>query len=71
MYAVTTSTVVLDSLSIKEDTIVVLKSFDELRNDHSVASGFVEEDVATFIMASSTPLVAEFSQVNYVIKCSY
>ena len=59
----TTAPVVLDSLSIKEDTVVVLKAFDERRNDMSVEAGFAVEDVASFIFASTIPPVSEYSEV--------
>lgn len=62
-YAVASSAAVLGKLSVSEDTIVVLKSFDELRNDLSVSGGFNAEDVSTFISGSTVPLIQEFSQV--------
>ena len=64
VFAVTTSAVVLDALSIKEDSVVVLKSFDEHRNDMSVEAEFVVKDVTSFIFASTMPLVSEYSWVS-------
>ena len=63
IYAVASSAAVLGKLAIVEDTIVVLKTFDELRNDLSVSAGFIAEDVTTFISGSTVPLIQEFSQV--------
>ena len=46
----------------ESDTVVVLKTFDDLRADLSVAAGFDKTAVAAFIGENSTPLVQEFSQ---------
>lgn len=63
IYAVASSAAVLGKLAVSEDTVVVLKNFDELRNDLSVSGGFNAEDVTTFISGSTVPLIQEFSQV--------
>ena len=54
----------LEKLAIKEDTIVVLKNFDELRSDMSVASGYNADEIEIFIGGSTVPLIQEFSQVT-------
>ena len=54
----------LEKLAIKEDTIVVLKNFDELRNDMSVASGYNADEIEIFVSGSTVPLIQEFSQVT-------
>ena len=46
----------------ESDTIVVLKTFDDLRADLSVAGGFDKATVSAFVGENSTPLVQEFSQ---------
>ena len=43
---------------------MVLKNFDELRNDMTLEKGFVAADVEAFVSASTIPLVQEFSQVS-------
>jgi protein disulfide-isomerase A1 len=59
-YAITTETAVRSELGISTDTVVVLKNFDDLRNDMPVAS-FDEAEVNKFILKSTTPLVFIFS----------
>lgn len=46
-------------LNVKEDKIVVIKTFDELRADY--AGGAVAEDITKFVRAESLALVTEFS----------
>eukprot|EP00600_Ochromonadales_sp_CCMP1393_P006799 CAMPEP_0174968286 /NCGR_PEP_ID=MMETSP0004_2-20121128/8047_1 /TAXON_ID=420556 /ORGANISM="Ochromonas sp., Strain CCMP1393" /LENGTH=478 /DNA_ID=CAMNT_0016217497 /DNA_START=39 /DNA_END=1475 /DNA_ORIENTATION=+ len=60
-YAFTTEKAVKKNLAVTKDTVVVLKSFDDLRADMEVGSDFDAEAVGTFVAASSTPLVQEFS----------
>lgn len=62
VYVVSTSTEVATKLAVESDTVVVLKTFDDLRADLSVAAGFDKTAVAAFIGENSTPLVQEFSQ---------
>lgn len=49
----------------ESDTVVILKTFDDLRADLSVAAGFDKTAVSAFIGENSTPLVQEFSQEVY------
>jgi len=62
VYAMTTSTEVKGKLAVTTETVVVLKSFDEKRNDLSVASGFDDAAVEAFIAGATTPLIQTFSQ---------
>jgi len=59
-YAVTSSSALKEKLSVS-DTVVVLKSFDEKRNDFPITGTFDEEAVSTFIAGASIPLIQEFS----------
>lgn len=61
-FAITTAAAVKAKLAVTEDTIVVMKSFDDLRNDMPVSSGFTDEELSEFIVGSSTPLIQTFSQ---------
>jgi protein disulfide-isomerase A1 len=61
VFALTTNTVIRSKLAITEDTIVVIKSFDDLRNDLVVGLSFDQETVAAFVAGNSTPLIQEFS----------
>lgn len=61
LYAFSTASSVLDKLSIKSDTVVVLKSFDEGRADLAIEA-FDEKAVSEFIGGESSPLVQTFSQ---------
>jgi protein disulfide-isomerase A1 len=62
IFAVTTLPAILSKLAITEDTVVVLKSFDELRNDLSVHSGFDADAVKLFVSGNTVPLIQVFSQ---------
>ena len=53
-----------NELNTEGDTIVILKKFDELRNDLPVGDSFDVEEVKNFISGNSIPLVQEFSQVR-------
>jgi protein disulfide-isomerase A1 len=63
-YAVSTSGALRSKLGVNGDTVVVLKSFDDLRADHAVGDKFVSEDVYKFISANSIPLVQTFTPEN-------
>jgi D-ribose pyranose/furanose isomerase RbsD len=63
-YAITTAAAIKKDLAITKDTVVVLKNFDELRNDLTIEKAFVAADVEAFINAAVVPLVQEFSQVT-------
>jgi len=62
VYAFTTSEAVRTSLGVTGNTAVVLKSFDDKRNDLPLADGFDVDELNTFVLGSTTPLIQEFSQ---------
>jgi protein disulfide-isomerase A1 len=61
-YAITTDAGVKGKLGVSADTVVVLKSYDDLRGDLTVASDLTADAVTAFLHKASTPLVQEFSQ---------
>ena len=63
-YAISTDASVKSKLAVTADTVVVIKSFDDLRADHAVGDKFDSEAVHKFIAANSTPLVQTFSPEN-------
>ena len=64
VFAVSTVAAMTNELNTEGDTIVILKKFDELRNDLPVGDSFDVEEVKNFITGNSIPLVQEFSQVR-------
>ena len=54
------------NLHTTEETIIILKKFDELRNNLGIENGFDVEEVKNFISGNSIPLVQEFSQVKII-----
>jgi protein disulfide-isomerase A1 len=60
-FAFTTDAAVLAKLGVAADSLVVLKTFDDLRADMSVASGFDAEAVGEWVMGNSMPLIQTFS----------
>jgi protein disulfide-isomerase A1 len=63
-YAISTSAAIKSKLAVSADSVVVLKSFDDLRADHTVGDKFVSEDVQKFVSANTIPLVQTFSPEN-------
>lgn len=61
-YVVTHSDEVKNELALSGDAIVVLKSFDDRRNDYAVSGDLNNDEAAEFVRANATPLVQEFSQ---------
>jgi len=61
VFAITTDASVKAKLAVTDDTIVVIKNFDELRNDLPVGDSFDAEAVAEFVSGSSIPLVQIFT----------
>ncbi len=61
-YAITSDGAVLAKLGVSGDAVVVLKSFDDLRADLAVTADTTEDEISSFALANSTPLVQEFSQ---------
>jgi protein disulfide-isomerase A1 len=63
VYAYTTDAAVRSSLAVAAgDHVIVLKAFDEKRNDHALTGDFDTSAVSTFVAGASTPLVQTFSQ---------
>lgn len=63
-YAITSSDAVMRKLGVTGDGLVVLKTFDELRNELPLAADFDSAAAATFVADSCTPLVQTFSDAN-------
>ena len=59
--ALTSSSEIKSKLALTKDTVVVLKKFDDKRNDLVVEADFDLADVRSFIMGSITPLIQYFS----------
>lgn len=60
VFGISTEKAVFDELKAKPDTIVLLKKFDEGRNDFD--GKFVDAEIRSFIQANELPLVNEFNQ---------
>jgi protein disulfide-isomerase A1 len=60
--AVTTSEAIMKKLGVTKDTLVLLKAFDEKRQDMPADVEFDLAAVRQFLAANSYPLVQEFSQ---------
>jgi protein disulfide-isomerase A1 len=58
-FGITSNKDVLKELEVKQDTIVLLKKFDEGRND--LASTIDENTIREFIQANQLPIVVDFS----------
>lgn len=63
IFTITSSSSIKEKLGVTTDnTIVVIKTFDELRNDLVIdASNVKEEEIEDFISASCTPLIQTFT----------
>lgn len=59
-FGITSDEKVFKEYKVKADGVVLVKKFDELRNDFT--GKFVAEELTKFIQANSLPLVSEFSQ---------
>lgn len=60
-YAITSDKAVKAKLAADKDMVVVLKNFDNKRDEMAVKKGFVVKDVADFVLGASIPLVQTFS----------
>ena len=60
-FAVTTDKKVAAKLGVKTDSVVVLKTFDDLRAEMSVKDGVDAEKVSEFVLGASIPLVQTFT----------
>lgn len=61
-FGISTEQAVFDELKAKPDTVVLLKKFDEGRNDLTEGAAITETEVRTFIQSNQLPLVSEFNQ---------
>ncbi|RYG65511.1 hypothetical protein EON64_11755 [archaeon] len=62
VYAYSSAPEVAGKLGVSGDTLVVLKTFDDLRADLAVSADTSAEEIAAFVLGNSAPLVQEFSQ---------
>lgn len=62
VYAITTDAAVKSTLGVSGSSIVVLKTFDDKRNDMALSGAFDAAAVENFITGASTPLIQTFSQ---------
>merc|ERR1711871_1270596 len=60
-FALTTDASVKKELGVEKDTVVVIKTFDDLRNDIVVQSFHSAESLGTFVATHGTPLIQTFS----------
>jgi len=61
-YAITTSAAVKSKLALSGEAVVILKSFDDLRNDLPLGGELSAAELESFVNANSVPLVQTFSQ---------
>lgn len=61
VYALTTDAEVKSKLAAADNTVVVLKTFDDLRNELTVTADAQADAISKFVAAKSTPWVFEFS----------
>jgi len=60
-FGISTDASVKKELGVEKDTVVVVKTFDDLRNDMAVQSFHTAESLGTFIVTHATPLIQTFS----------
>ncbi|CAE7794106.1 pdi-2, partial [Symbiodinium microadriaticum] len=61
-YFISSSDDIKSSLAVTGDSVVVLKNFDDKRNDLSVSDSTAASAISTFVVENATPLVQVFSQ---------
>ena len=61
-FAITTADAIKSSLGVSGDAVLVIKSFDDLRNDLSVGDATTSAEIADFAAKFSVPLVQTFTQ---------
>jgi protein disulfide-isomerase A1 len=61
VFAITTDATVKAKLAVSDNTLVVLKNFDEKRNDLVIGDAFDAESTALFVGGNSAPLVQIFT----------
>merc|ERR1711966_421639 len=60
-FAVTSAAAVKASLGVTTDSVIVIKTFDELRNEITVDGKSTSASISEFITAHASPLVQIFS----------
>lgn len=61
-YFITSAAAIKDSLALTGDAVVVLKNFDDKRNDLAVTGSTDAADISSFVSGNASPLVQVFSQ---------
>jgi len=61
-YAISSSAEIRNALSVSGDAVVVLKDFDDKRNDFAMSASTTSDDVSGFVSANVVPLVNEYSK---------
>lgn len=61
-FAITSSAAIKSTLAVTADTVLIIKSFDDLRNDLPVTATTTSEEITKFISSMSVPLVQTFTQ---------
>jgi len=59
-FAISSEQAVFDELNVKDEGLVLLKKFDELRNDFE--GNYEADEIKSFIQSNQLPLVTEFNQ---------
>lgn len=62
IFAITTAAEVKGKLGVEADSVIVLKSFDDLRSDLTISADVTDEQILDFVNGNSQPLIQEFSQ---------
>lgn len=60
-FIISSSPEVLTKLGAKKDAIVVLKVFDEKRDDFALGATIDSEELTTFLAAKTTPLIQDYT----------
>ena len=68
-YAITTSAAVKSKLALSGEAVVILKSFDDLRNDLPLGGELSAAELESFVNANSVPLV-QVSVFKFVYTCA-
>jgi hypothetical protein len=64
-FTITSSADIKTKLALTTDTIVILKTFDELRNELVVSGASLDvEATQAFVLEGCTPLIQTFSETN-------
>lgn len=61
-YAISSAAEIRSTLSVSGDAVVVLKEFDDKRNDFAISASSTATDISDFVSANVVPLVNEYSR---------